>query len=276
MHREIARFIEHIINEFFLNGRIYFLWFCIYGFVGWAYESAICSQVKYHRFINRGYLKGPICPIYGVGAVANILLLGQIGSAPGLFVAAMLISGVVEYFTSYFMEKLFHQRWWDYTRYRFNLHGRICLYGCVIFGIANLIILKVIHPAVVYLTGRIPEVALTEITILLYVVFLGDVIYTTLHMESVNEKIRIWKIQIQKKGENLRENAVEIWGFAETRTRDLKAELRVMTSEGLTLRLQHMKQQFQDNDWKIRQIVPKLKESRYYEWLEKLKDRFDF
>ena len=71
----------------------------IYGFIGWFYETTICSQVKYHKFINRGYLKGPVCPIYGAGAVLNYLLLGKIGSTPGIFAAAMLVSGVVEYLT---------------------------------------------------------------------------------------------------------------------------------------------------------------------------------
>lgn len=239
MHFEWIRLIHHMSGDMFLNLKLYFLWFCIYGFMGWLYESTVCSQVKYHRFINRGYLRGPICPIYGIGAVANFLLLGQTKSISGIFLAAMLISGVVEYFTSYAMERAFRQRWWDYTRYRFNLHGRICLYGCLIFGIANVIILKVIHPAVMYLTGRISELALTRIALFLYLLLLLDVIYTTLHMEAVNQRMKVWGIRLREKRENLQWIKVPSWS----------------------------------NEPKIGQIVPKLKESRCYEWLERIKDR---
>lgn len=245
MHIELLQLIGHAMHDFLINSRIYFLWFCIYSFVGWFYESTICSLVKYHKVINRGYLRGPVCPIYGVGAVANFLLLWQIGSAPGIFVAAMIVSGVVEYFTSFAMEKLFHQRWWDYTRYRFNLHGRICLYGCVIFGVANVIILKVIHPTVMYFTIGISDSMLTIVTVGLYITFLVDVIYTTLHMESVNTRVREWNLQLRQKREDIKENVVEIWSQAETRTKEFKTEIRVMTSE-----------------------------SRCYEWIEKIKDRF--
>lgn len=245
MHIGLLQLISEAINQFFINGRIYFLWFCIYSFIGWFYESTICSLVKYRKVINRGYLRGPVCPIYGVGAVANFLLLGQIGSTTGIFVAAMIVSGVVEYFTSYAMEKLFHQRWWDYTRYRFNLRGRICLYGCVIFGVANVIILKVIHPTVMYLTDRLSDTMLTCVSVGFYITFLVDVIYTTIHMESVNAKVRKWNLQLRLKRENLKENVVEIWNHAETRTKEFKTEIRVLKNE-----------------------------SRYNELIEKIKDRF--
>jgi uncharacterized membrane protein len=187
--------------------------------------------IKYHKVINRGYLKGPVCPIYGVGAVANFLLLGQIGSTTGIFVAAMVVSGVVEYFTSYAMEKLFHQRWWDYTRYRFNLRGRICLYGCVIFGVANVVILKMIHPTVMYLTDGISDTMLTYSSAGFYILFLSDVVYTTVHMESMNEKVRKWNLKLRLRRENLKENVVEIFNHAETRTKELKTEIRVLKNE---------------------------------------------
>ena len=257
----------HIIRHFFVDGSILFLWFIIYSFIGWFYESTICSQVKYHRFINRGYLKGPLCPIYGAGAVVNYLLIGWIGNAPGIFLAAMFTSGVVEYFTSYAMERLFHQKWWDYTRYRFNLKGRICLYGCVIFGMANVIILRVIHPVLKYYTMQIPDAALSKIVIVLYVLFLVDVIYTTLHMETVNEKVRRMNQNLHIRKEYYRICFENVKDTATTKARAL-----ITPSGNMTILIHQMKRRMNSEDWSIRQLLPRMKESGY-SLIEKLKEK---
>lgn len=197
--REFMGIVGNICRDFLLAGRIYFLWFMIYSFVGWCYESAICSQVKYHKFLNRGFLRGPWIPIYGAGAVLNYWLIGRIGNVPGIFLAAMFTSGAVEYLTSYAMERLFHKRWWDYTRYRYNLNGRICLYGCVIFGAANVVMLRFIHPGVMALTARIPERVLTVTALLLYLMFMADVIYTIVHMEAIQARLDAFARQLRDK-----------------------------------------------------------------------------
>lgn len=180
------------VPAFLVAGRIYFLWFVIYSAAGWLYESTICSQIKYHKFINRGYLRGPWIPIYGAGAVLNYWLIGWIGNVPAIFAAAMFTSGVVEYITSYAMERMFHKRWWDYTRYRYNLNGRICLYGCIIFGIGNVILLRFVHPVIMQLTAAIPELVLTRVVLFLYILFVVDVVYTTVHMETVRARMESW------------------------------------------------------------------------------------
>lgn len=195
--RELMGIFIDTCHQFLLVGRIYFLWFMIYSFVGWCYESAICSQIKYHKFINRGFLQGPWVPIYGAGAVINYLLIGWIGNVPGVFLAAMFTSGVVEYLTSYAMERLFHKRWWDYTRFRYNLNGRICLYGCIIFGAANVVLLRFVHPAVMAVTERIPDRVLTGIVVFLYLLFMTDIIYTVIQMETIRVRIERFYRQLQ-------------------------------------------------------------------------------
>lgn len=104
----------------------YFMLFLLYSFIGWSIE-VIGQLLEKHRFINRGFLVGPICPIYGWGCIAMILTLTKYKSDFFLlFAMAIVICSILEYFTSYFMEKLFHVRWWDYTRRKYNLNGRIC------------------------------------------------------------------------------------------------------------------------------------------------------
>ena len=93
----------------------WFLWLMIYSIIGWVYESTICS-IGHRKLINRGFLNGPYCPIYGTGAVLVLL-----------FFAGALVTCSLEYLTSWLMEKLFHARWWDYSKRKFNIGGRVCL-----------------------------------------------------------------------------------------------------------------------------------------------------
>ena len=154
-----------------------FLWFVIYSILGWVYETILCS-VKQKRFINRGFLNGPYCPIYGCGAVLDILLLGKITNPVLLFLAAALLTGVLEYFTSFTMEKLFHARWWDYSDKKFNINGRVYLTGVIAFGIFSLVLILFLHPAVSIHTAILPETLRTTVAAILFSILLIDTIYT--------------------------------------------------------------------------------------------------
>ena len=96
-----------------------FLWLIIYSVIGWIYESTLCSITE-RRFVNRGFLNGPYCPIYGFGAILDILILGWIKNPILLFVLSAILTCTLEYITSYLMEKLFHARWWDYSKRKFK------------------------------------------------------------------------------------------------------------------------------------------------------------
>lgn len=126
-----------------MNISKYFLLFIIYAFIGWVMEVSICL-VRDHRFVNRGFLIGPYCPIYGVGGVAITLFLMQYYEKPiTLFVMAVVLCAVLEYVTSYVMEKLFKARWWDYSKKKYNINGRICLETAVPFGILGCFIIYI-------------------------------------------------------------------------------------------------------------------------------------
>lgn len=167
----------------------YFLWLMLYSSMGWLYESTICSLVNEHRLINRGFLMGPICPIYGFGALINIVLLRDMESPAIIFLLAMVTSGILEYITSYLMEELFGRRWWDYSRFHFNIKGRVCPYICIIFGIANVILLKVVHPVVSHITAMISTGAVGVISIAMFFLLLGDIIFTTSYVNKINFRL---------------------------------------------------------------------------------------
>jgi len=145
----------------------WFLIFIIYSFVGWVFE-VIVAIFSSRKLTNRGFLVGPICPIYGVGAILISLLLGNVENVAAIFCVSMVGAATLEYFTSWAMEKLFHVRWWDYTNMPFNLNGRICLHASVAFGILGVLIVRYVNPFLLGVINQLsPAVvmALTSITL---------------------------------------------------------------------------------------------------------------
>ena len=120
----------------------WFLWFVIYSLIGWVYESILCS-VAGKKLVNRGFLNGPVCPIYGTGAVVVVFALSSLADKPVLlFLTSAILTTTLEYLTSWLMEKLFHARWWDYSQRFLNIHGRVCLRGFVAFGAMSVLVVR--------------------------------------------------------------------------------------------------------------------------------------
>ncbi len=167
----------------------YFLWFLLYSMMGWLYESVMLT-VSQRRFINRGFLNGPYCPIYGAGAVINLLFLGSVQHPVWLFLGGAAVSCVLEYLTSWAMEKLFHARWWDYRKYPLNLNGRICLYGALVFGAFSVALILGIHPLVAQATHHIPNGVLHGIFAVALIVLFLDTLTTVGGVRKLNQLLR--------------------------------------------------------------------------------------
>ena len=152
----------------------YFLLFLIYSFIGWLIE-VIGKLIEKHKFINRGFLIGPICPIYGHGCLLMILTLSRYKDNPlTLFICAIFICSLLEYFTSYFMEKIFKARWWDYSTKRFNLNGRICAETMIPFGILGTLVICVINPIFEYLLNLFNFETIKITAIVLFIIYIID------------------------------------------------------------------------------------------------------
>ena len=153
-----------------------FLMFIIYSFLGWIVDTTdILITTK--KLVNRGFLLGPICPIYGVGVLLMISLLSRFIDTPlALFILAIFIFMTLEYLTSYFMEKLFNARWWDYSNQKFNLNGRICLETTIPFGLGGMLVMYVINPFITKLLDKIPHNIVIIVGIILLIIFIIDVI----------------------------------------------------------------------------------------------------
>jgi uncharacterized membrane protein len=153
---------------------IYFLLFIIYSILGWTME-VLGKLIQYKRFINRGFLIGPYCPIYGTGAILITFLLQKYtNDIVILFCMAILICGILEYITSFLMEKIFKARWWDYSNRKFNINGRVCLYTIIPFGILGCLIMYVLNPFFLGVLYQIPQLILTVIFWIMLIIFLTD------------------------------------------------------------------------------------------------------
>ena len=168
----------------------YVLYFIIYSFIGWILE-VVCKYIDDKKFVNRGFLLGPICPIYGYGVVLIILIIGsKDADILSIFLKSIFICSILEYLTSFIMEKLFKARWWDYSNNRFNINGRICLETMLPFGIGATIILYLVHPKIIYLVSLInPTVKYTLGTVLL-VLYLVDNFISMNVMSKIKKQIK--------------------------------------------------------------------------------------
>lgn len=184
--------------------KIYFLLFLIYSFLGWCMEVC-CSLVVRHKFINRGFLLGPYCPIYGCGAILITLLLKNFTNKPVLlFIMAILVCGVLEYLTSFFMEKIFHLRWWDYSNKKINLNGRICLDTIIPFGILGSIIMYVTNP---YFLNKLNILPINILNIIFYFFLVIYVVDISISLTTI---LGIRKTAIIVNRENREDNTEEI------------------------------------------------------------------
>ena len=165
---------------------IYFLLFISYAFLGWCMEVT-CMFIQYKKFINRGFLIGPYCPIYGWGALAITILLKRYMEDPlVLFVMSTIICSIIEYLTSYFMEKKYHARWWDYSNKKFNINGRICLETLIPFGILGVAIMYGTNPILFKLYNQIPQLVINILTVILFIGFIVDNIISSNIISSIN------------------------------------------------------------------------------------------
>ncbi len=126
-----------------------FSWFIIYSYIGWVYETIYCSM-DLGRYVDRGFLNGPLCPIYGLCIVSAVVLFtNKFKSNISLFLACALLASALEYITSLWMELVFGRRWWNYSDKLLNINGRICIEAAFVFGICGVLVVRYLHPRMV-------------------------------------------------------------------------------------------------------------------------------
>ncbi len=166
----------------------YILMFFFYSAAGWCLESLYCS-IGEKRFINRGFLTGPLCPIYGTAALVLIILIYNPFKENSLavFILGIVLCDAVEFLTSLIMEKLFAARWWDYTYELLNIQGRICLKHSLYWGVISIAFVKVLHPAVDNLYHKINGDYLIYILCAVLIIFIADVVNAVIKAADIRK-----------------------------------------------------------------------------------------
>lgn len=187
-----------------------FLVFLMISFGGYVVEVINCS-ISQRKLVNRGFLFGPYLPIYGVGGVLLVLTLNKYQNDMFIvFVVGMVMTSCIEYYTSYILERIFHNKWWDYSMRKDSINGRICLKNCLLFGIGSCFIIKYLYPFIEYLLSFLSYKTTIILGTVLLIIFIIDCIasyaiaYNLRHRliiaeELKSEKIKMLPVLIEKK-----------------------------------------------------------------------------
>lgn len=167
----------------------YIFYFIIFSLFGWVWE-VMFHILETFKFANRGMYYGPWIPIYGFGGLTIVLLLNLFRKKPIMvFLLSGLFCGLIEYFTGWMIEATRGYKWWDYSEYLFNLHGRICLYSILGFGLIGLILIEYILPKLEKLYNKIYSKTLTIILAIISIIYLFDVGYSVFIKPNSGEGI---------------------------------------------------------------------------------------
>lgn len=212
-------------------------WLVIYSFLGWVWESSYVS-VKERRPVNRGFVTGPVCTIYGVGAVLVYLLLWRFSQLPLflLYIAGCIVPTVLEYVTATVMENLFHMKWWDYSHAPLNVKGRICLPVSLFWGVFTILLFKVLHPLVQGVVALYPVTVGRVLLIMVAVVYAVDFASSAAAAFGLRERVS-----------NMDEALEELYALVQSsRLYEATAELRE--------RVDAMKRKYTDMNYRERLI----------------------
>ena len=173
--------------ELFIDLLTYFL---IYSFLGWCIESIYKSFCE-KRLVNSGFLYGPFCPIYGYGAIIMYIFLEDVSSKPIItFCLGFVVLSVWEYVVGVFLEKVFHRKYWDYSNYKLNLQGRVCLLNSIFWGILGVLFIDIIHPFVLSILAFINRDIIFYIDIAIFGIILIDTIISISSNFSIIAKLK--------------------------------------------------------------------------------------
>ena len=206
-----------------------YIWdFFIYAFLGWCAEVSFAALTS-GKFVNRGFLNGPLCPIYGFGAVIVLYCLTPLkNNLFLLFVGSVILTSALEWVTGFLLEKLFHERWWDYSDMPFNIGGYICPIFSLMWGFACLFVVKLFHPTVLFLVHLIPHTLGLVLLVLLGIIMVVDIIATVHTITGINRRLsQIDELAAKIKdasnefGENLADKVLD----AAEKGEDLKEDL---------------------------------------------------
>lgn len=255
--------------------------FLVYAFLGWCAEVAFAA-VHNGKFVNRGFLNGPVCPIYGVGMLVVVTLLwGLRHNLILLFLGSAGLTTTLEYATGWILERFFHDKWWDYSDKPFNVKGYICLEFTILWGLAAAFVVGAVHPFVFMVINKTPALLGVILMAVLLAAFVADLAITVTELVKLPKKMgamleaeRALKAISDKIGENISDTAIaakekgdELAEESKPRLEELKAEYEQKAAE--------YKRRFENRGFvhkRIFKAFPNLKSGRYKVIFERFAD----
>lgn len=167
----------------------YVWFFIIYSFLGWCVEVCFCT-IHTGKAVNRGFLNGPVCPIYGFGMLFLIICLKPFqNNLFLLYVGAVFLTSLLEFVAGFVLKKMFHTSWWDYSDLKYNLGGYICLKFSLAWGVGGVLAIKIVHPIVDWLVGFSVASVGAAILCILLIVLICDAIVTVNVIAKLNKDL---------------------------------------------------------------------------------------
>ena len=224
------------------------LFFFLYSFLGWVWESCYVS-VRKHRWVNRGFMHGPMLPLYGSGAMVVLIVTIPVrDNIPLVFLMGMIGATILEYFTGITMERLFHVRYWDYRNLKFNVRGYICPIASLCWGVFSILMVKVVHVPFEHIVLLIP---VTIADILAFVLTIAAAVDFTqsfneaMDMKRILVQLEASKEQIQKMQECLKDASEEMQDRLKDASEEMQDKLKG-ASEGVQERLKRASEGVQE------------------------------
>lgn len=226
-----------------------YLWFfIIYSFLGW------CVEVAYHvvtqgKFVNRGFLNGPVCPIYGFGLVGLILFLRPItDNLLLLFLGSVVFTSLLEFIGGYILEKVFNKKWWDYSDRPFNIKGYICLSFSIAWGLGAVFVLEILHPTIERFVSMINNLVGVIFLILISVYYIADLVITVLGIMKIKTQNRLMgeiAEQLRAYSEDIGEDIYKGMSIALKTKDNLKQKIATSADER-KLQIENLKQKYEE------------------------------
>ena len=194
---------------------VYFVLFSVIGYI----LEVIYAAVVLGKFVNRGFLGGPWCPIYGFGILIIAIILKPIsGSILVTFIGSLIVTTLIEYFSGFILEKIFNQKWWDYSDIPFNLNGYVCLKFSLIWAVGCTFVIKLVFPAIDLLIRVMPHLIGEIIFFSVIALMLADFAATIFAIIGIRKKLRL----LQNIADRLRENTDDMGSFISKETLAVK------------------------------------------------------
>lgn len=230
-------------HEIVLQLMYAYFYFMLYAFGGWVVQGFYVG-FKQHKFLNTGFYHGPYVPIFGVGCLLIIYVIDPLSMNPiWVFINTFVITSVLEYITSWYLQKKYHRLWWDYSEKPFNIHGRVCLLNSTLYGIAGIAVTFFAQPWIHDLVLKIPFAWLLGIEAVYSIVFWSDVIITTMemhaHVHALEDLHKYIQNAIKAENEKIRTEYLDKAKQSFERMEQTKRHLRGFISQKLDEGYQH-------------------------------------